>query len=76
LEDGSGARDMTVLIKQLNETMVQLDELYREAGLKDDSGSSIRKLLMRSRKMAARPKARQAAITIDDAEADDDEEYS
>lgn len=74
LEDGSGARDMTVLIKQLNEVMVTLDELYREAGVKDDAGSSIRKLLVRSRKMAARPKARQAATTIAEAEADDDDE--
>lgn len=74
LEDGSGARDMTVLIKQLNEVMVTLDELYREAGVKDDAGSSIRKLLMRSRKMAARPKARQAATTIAEAEEDDDED--
>lgn len=74
LEDGSGARDMTVLIKQLNEVMVTLDELYREAGVKDDSGSSIRKLLIRSRKMAQRPKARQAAMTIAEAEEDDDDE--
>lgn len=74
LEEGSGARDMTVLMKQLNEAMVTLDELYREAGLKDESGSSIRKLLMRSRKMASRPKARQAATTIEDAEADEDDD--
>lgn len=75
LEDGSGARDMTVLIKQLNEVMSTLDELYREAGVKDDSNSSIRRLLVRSRKMASRPRARQAAATIEDVEeeGDDDE---
>lgn len=74
LEDGSGARDMTVLIKQLNETMVTLDELYRERGDKDDGNSSIRKLLIRSRKMASRPRARQAAMTIAEAEAEEDDE--
>ena len=69
LEDGTGARDMTVMIKQLNEVMSTLDELYREAGVKDDSNSSIRKLLVRSRKMAQRPRASQASMTIEDAEA-------
>lgn len=69
LEDGTGARDMTVMIKQLNEVMSTLDELYREAGVKDDQNSSIRKLLIKSRKMAARPRASQAAQTIEDAEA-------
>lgn len=69
LEDGTGARDMTVMIKQLNEVMSTLDELYREAGVKDDQNSSIRKLLIKSRKLAARPRASQAAQTIDDAEA-------
>lgn len=77
LQDGSGARDMTVLIKQLNEVMVTLDELYRETGQKDDSGSSIRKLLLRSRKMASRPRASQAAATIEDVESmEDDEDMS
>lgn len=77
LQDGSGARDMTVLIKQLNEVMVTLDELYRETGQKDDSGSSIRKLLLRSRKMASRPRASQAAATIEDVEnMEDDEDMS
>lgn len=74
LQDGSGARDMTVLIKQLNEVMVTLDELYRETGQKDDGNSSIRKLLVRSRKMASRPRASQAATKISDVESDDDEE--
>jgi len=74
LQDGSGARDMTVLIKQLNEVMVTLDELYRETGRKDDGNSSIRKLLVRSRKMASRPRASQAATKISDVESDDDEE--
>lgn len=69
LEDGTGARDMTVMIKQLNEVMSTLDELYREAGVKDDQNSSIRKLLIKSRKLAARPRASQAAQTIEDAEA-------
>lgn len=74
LQDGSGARDMTVLIKQLNEVMVTLDELYRETGQKDDQNSSIRKLLVRSRKMASRPRASQAATKISDVESGDDEE--
>lgn len=75
LQDGTGARDMTVLFKQLNEVMVTLDELYRETGQKDADHSSIRKLLIKSRKMASRPRARQAEMTIADAEAgmDDDE---
>ena len=74
IEEGAGARDTSVLFKQLNEVMLTLDEIYREKGVKDDSGSSIRKLLVRSRKMAARPKARQAATTIAEAEEDDDED--
>ena len=74
LEDGSGARDMTVLIKQLNEAMVTLDELYRESGQKDDGNSSIRKLLIKSRKMASRPRARQATMTIAEAEAEDEDD--
>jgi len=76
LQDGTGARDMTVLFKQLNEVMVTLDELYRETGQKDADHSSIRKLLIKSRKMAARPRARQAAATISDAEDDDDEDMN
>lgn len=76
LQDGTGARDMTVLFKQLNEVMVTLDELYRETGQKDADHSSIRKLLIKSRKMASRPKARQAATTISDAEDDDDEDLA
>lgn len=74
LEDGTGARDMTVMIKQLNEVMSTLDELYREAGVKDDQNSSIRKLLVKSRKLASRPRASQAAQTIDDVESMEDDD--
>lgn len=74
LEEGAGARDMSVLFKQLNDVMLTLDEIYREKGIKDEGNSSIRKLLIKSRKMAARPKARQAAMTIAEAEAEDEDD--
>lgn len=74
LEEGAGARDMSVLFKQLNDVMLTLDEIYREKGIKDEGNSSIRKLLIKSRKMASRPKARQAAMTIAEAEAEDEDD--
>lgn len=66
IEDGSGARDTTVLIKQLNETLTTLDEYYREAGLKGDETSSIRKVLINSRRRANRPKVTKAKTRISD----------
>jgi hypothetical protein len=74
ISENAGARDMTVLIKQLNEVTLTLDELYRARGDKGDGNSSVRKLLLKARKRAQRPKSSQAAQTIDDAEDDDDED--
>lgn len=72
ISENAGARDMTVLIKQLNEVTLTLDELYRARGDKGDGNSSVRKLLIKSRKRAARPKASQAASKISDEEDDED----
>lgn len=72
ISENAGARDMTVLIKQLNEVTLTLDELYRARGDKGDGNSSVRKLLLKSRKRASRPKASQAAKRISDDEDDED----
>lgn len=72
LQEGSGARDMTVLVKQLNEVMVTLDEMYREKGIKDVENSPIRRIMEQSRKRAHRPRKSRSAATIKEMEAADD----
>lgn len=67
IQEGSGARDMSVLIKQLNEVTTHLNAIYRERGMKDDQQSNIRKLLVNARQRARRPK-QQATMTINDYE--------
>lgn len=70
IQDGAGGRDMSVLIKQLNEVTTHLNAIYRERGMKDDQQSNIRKLLVNARQRARRPK-QQATLTISDFEEDD-----
>lgn len=70
IQEGSGARDMSVLIKQLNEVTTHLNAIYRERGMKDDQQNNIRKLLVSARQRARRPK-QQATVTISDYEEDD-----
>lgn len=70
IQEGSGARDMSVLIKQLNEVTTHLNAIYRERGMKDEQQSNIRKLLISSRQRSRRPK-QQAVKTISDMEEDD-----
>lgn len=72
IQEGSGARDMSVLIKQLNEVTTHLNSIYRERGMKDDQQSNIRKLLVTARQRSRRPK-QQAKMTISDFEDDDTE---
>ena len=71
IQDGSGARDMSVLIKQLNEVTVHLNSIYRERGMKDEQQSNIRKLLINSRQRSRRPK-QQAVKRISDLDDDDE----
>lgn len=72
IQDGSGARDMTVLIKQLREVSTVLAELYRAHGLTDEAQSNIRKILLKARQRSSRPK-QQATQTISDFEETDEE---
>lgn len=69
----AGSRDMTTLIKQLNEVTTHLNSIYRERGLKDEQQSNIRKLLVNARQRARRPK-QQAVQTISDYESNDSED--
>lgn len=73
IQEGSGARDMSVLIKQLNEVTTHLNAIYRERGMKDEQQSNIRKLLVSARQRSRRPK-QQAKMTIADYEEDDGSE--
>lgn len=70
IQDGSGARDMSVLIKQLNEVTTHLNTIYRERGMRDNQQDNIRKLLINSRQRQRRPK-QQAIKKISDIEDDD-----
>lgn len=68
IQDGAGSRDMSALIKQLNEVTVHLNGIYRERGMKDAQQDNIRKLLVSARQRSRRPK-QQAVMRLSDLEA-------
>lgn len=68
IQDGAGSRDMSALIKQLNEVTVHLNGIYRERGMKDSQQDNIRKLLVNARQRSRRPK-QQAVMRLSDLEA-------
>lgn len=71
IQDGAGSRDMSALIKQLNEVTAHLNSIYRERGMKDSQQDNIRKLLMSARQRSRRPK-QQAVLRISDLEDGDE----
>lgn len=67
IQDGAGSRDMSALIKQLNEVTTHLNAIYRERGMKDTQQDNIRKLLVNARQRSRRPK-QQAVLKLSDLE--------